>query len=244
MFLRNCLFLLLTAGTILANHNFNVINRCNQLIQVGILNNPGHALPLGGGFTLLSGYSQRFQVPRGWAGRMWPRTGCDQNGNNCQTGSCGNRIQCNGAGGHPPASLVEITLNGYGGKDFYDVSFVDGFNIPVTMRPVGRGQNGHYDCGTAGCRRDLNQDCPSWLRQVVGGRTVGCKSACVAFNTDQYCCRGAFNRPQTCRSSHWPVNFPKFFKDRCPDAYSYAYDDVKSTFTCTAGADYEVVLCP
>jgi hypothetical protein len=25
-------------------------------------------------------------------------------------------------------------LNGDGGKDFYDVSFVDGFNVPVQVR--------------------------------------------------------------------------------------------------------------
>jgi hypothetical protein len=45
-------------------------------------------------------------------------------------------LQCNGAGGVPPVTLAEITLNGAGGKDFYDVSLVDGFNVPVQVRKV------------------------------------------------------------------------------------------------------------
>ena len=43
-------------------------------------------------------------------------------------------MRCNGAGGVPPVTLAEITLNGAGGLDFYDVSLVDGFNVPVQVR--------------------------------------------------------------------------------------------------------------
>ncbi|PKI55249.1 hypothetical protein CRG98_024366 [Punica granatum] len=35
-----------------------------------------------------------------------------------------------------------------------------------------------------------------------------------------------------------------FFKDRCPDAYSYPRDDASSTFTCPGGTNYKVVFCP
>uniref|UniRef100_A0A0D3GKV3 Thaumatin-like protein n=1 Tax=Oryza barthii TaxID=65489 RepID=A0A0D3GKV3_9ORYZ len=36
-----------------------------------------------------------------------------------------------------------------------------------------------------------------------------------------------------------------FFKGACPRAYSYAYDDATSTFTCAAaGGGYDVVFCP
>ena len=65
------------------------------------------------------------------------RTGCkfDRNGQcNCATGDCHNKLQCNGAGGVPPATLAEIQLNRDGGKGFYDVSLVDGFNVPVQVR--------------------------------------------------------------------------------------------------------------
>jgi hypothetical protein len=43
-------------------------------------------------------------------------------------------LECNGAGGEPPATLAEIRLNGAGGLDFYDISLVDGFNVPVQVR--------------------------------------------------------------------------------------------------------------
>lgn len=72
-------------------------------------------------------------APAGWAGRFWARTYCDVNTKHCLTGDCGNRLECGGNGGAPPASLVEITLNGYGGMDFYDISLVDGFNLPLSV---------------------------------------------------------------------------------------------------------------
>jgi hypothetical protein len=43
-------------------------------------------------------------------------------------------LKCNGAAGDPPATQVEITLNGDGEKDYYYVSLVDGFNVPVQVR--------------------------------------------------------------------------------------------------------------
>jgi len=43
-------------------------------------------------------------------------------------------LQCNDAGGVPPVTLAQVSLNGADGKDFYDVSLVDGFNIPVQVR--------------------------------------------------------------------------------------------------------------
>lgn len=72
------------------------------------------------------------------------------------------------------------------------------------------------------------------MRQTSEHGTVGCKSACLAFNTDEYCCRNDHGTPETCKSSDWPVDYPAYFKSKCPDAYSYAYDDHKSTFTCQA----------
>ncbi|KAK8480968.1 hypothetical protein V6N11_019939 [Hibiscus sabdariffa] len=40
------------------------------------------------------------------------------------------------------------------------------------------------------------------------------------------------------------TDFSRFFKTRCPDAYSYPQDDPTSTFTCPGGVDYSVVFCP
>lgn len=72
-----------------------------------------------------------------------------------------------------------------------------------------------------------------------GGEVVGCKSACEAFGLDQYCCSGEFANPSTCK----PSFYSSIFKRACPRAYSYAFDDGTSTFTCKA-SEYAIVFCP
>jgi hypothetical protein len=80
--------------------------------------------------------SETSSVSWGLAGRIWARTGCQFN-ISCQvqfaTGDCGDRLECNGAGGEPQASVAEITLNGPGGLDYYNVSIVDGFNVGLQV---------------------------------------------------------------------------------------------------------------
>ncbi|BBH08032.1 Pathogenesis-related thaumatin superfamily protein, partial [Prunus dulcis] len=138
--------------------------------------------------------------------------------------------------GCPPATLAEFTLNGAGGLDFYDVSFVDGYNLPMTVVPEG-GTGGN--CTTTGCEVDLNVGCPSELKVAASDEGVACKSACEAFGDPQYCCSGAYATPDTCK----PSSYSQFFKNACPKAYSYAYDDGTSTFTC-ASANYLITFCP
>jgi len=135
----------------------------------------------------------------------------------------------------PPVTLAEFTLNGAGGFDFYDVSLVDGYNLPMTV--VAEGGTGG-NCTTTGCVVDLNAACPSQLKVMNSGEDVACKSACEAFGAPQYCCNGAYSTPDTCK----PSSYSEFFKSACPRAYSYAYDDGTSTFTC-ASANYVITFC-
>ncbi|GFY89862.1 pathogenesis-related thaumatin superfamily protein [Actinidia rufa] len=179
--------------------------------------------------------SRAFQAPTGWSGRFWARTGCKFDGSGsgyCNTGDCGSgHAECDGAGASPPATLAEFTL-GPGGLDFYDVSLVDGYNLPVLVEAGG----GSGTCGSTGCVTDLNRQCPAELRVEAGS---ACKSACEAFGTPEYCCSGAYNSPAACK----PTVYSEMFKSACPRSYSYAYDDPTSTFTCS-GADYTVTFCP
>jgi hypothetical protein len=72
-------------------------------------------------------------ISNSWSGRIWARTGCSFDAKGvgpCEVGDCGNKLQCNGAGGVPPVSLAEFTT---GDVDFYDVSFVDGVNVPIEV---------------------------------------------------------------------------------------------------------------
>ncbi|URE28636.1 Thaumatin family, partial [Musa troglodytarum] len=144
------------------------------------------------GFQLDSGASFSLDAPPAWGGRLWARQTCstDSAGKfSCITGDCGTgQVACNGNGGAPPTTLVEFTLQGDGGKDFYDVSCVDGFNLPVLVVPSG-GSN----CESTSCPVNVNAQCPQELQVTApDGGVVGCKSACVAFNTDEYCCRGQY----------------------------------------------------
>lgn len=241
--------LILALATLVAAvsaHEIHIINNCGFTVWPGILNNPGHQLPLNGGFELKPHQSRKFGVPKAWGGRFWGRTHCDGHGH-CLTGDCGNKIQCHGAGGVPPVTLAEIKFDGDGGKDYYDVSLVDGYNVPMKMYPIAgtfhKDSKSHYDCNPAGCHGHIN--CPKELAVHHGKEVIACKSACEAFNTDLYCCRGAHNKPQTCKSSMWKVNYPAIFKKSCPDAYSYAYDDHSSTFTCKGhpATGYVVQFC-
>lgn len=142
-------------------------------------------------------------------------------------------MECNGAGATPPATLAEFTLgSGSSTQDFYDVSLVDGYNLQMIVEVNG----GSGNCGTTGCVDDLNRRCPSELKVGGGG---GCRSACEAFGTSEYCCKGAFGSPESCQ----PTMYSQVFKMACPKSYSYAYDDATSTFTCTA-ADYVITFCP
>ncbi|CAI0425477.1 unnamed protein product [Linum tenue] len=238
------LFLLLTLfqGISIANATvFTLLNQCGYTIWPGTLSGNGAAALGDGGFSLSPGASVQFQAPPGWSGRFWTRTGCnfDESGNGrCLTGDCGGTLKCAG-GGTPPVSLAEFTVAaGPGEKDFYDVSLVDGYNVGVGVKPVGSGSG---DCQYAGCVTDLNAKCPPELRVTDPGtgNVVACKSACAAFDAPEFCCTGDHATPQTCSPSQYSV----LFKDACPTAYSYAYDDASSTCTCS-GSDYLITFCP
>lgn len=221
---------------------FTFTNKCDQTIWPGILSNAGVA-PLGTtGFALQKDESRTIQAPSSWGGRFWGRTDCAEDSSGkfaCVTGDCGSgKLECVGGNAAPPATLAEFTLDGDGGMDFFDVSLVDGYNLPMLVVPQG---GSGANCSATGCRVDVNGLCPSELKvtSTEGGAVVACKSACEAFGDPEYCCSGAFATPDVCK----PSSFSEMFKDACPTAYSYAYDDKTSTFTCS-GADYVITFCP
>lgn len=134
---------------------FTVTNNCPYTIWPGTLAGAGTPQLSSTGFRLDSGQSVSIPTIPGWSGRLWARTGCtfDESGaGKCQTGDCGGRLECDGMGATPPASLFEITLGTGSGLDFYDVSLVDGYNIPLIAAP--RGASGA--CNATGCAANIN----------------------------------------------------------------------------------------
>ncbi|KAF8035435.1 hypothetical protein BT93_C1459 [Corymbia citriodora subsp. variegata] len=225
---------------------FTIVNKCSFKVWPGILSSAGTAPLPTTGFALDPGASSSVAIPASWSGRLWGRTLCSEDPATgkfaCLTGDCGSSgLECSGSGAAPPATLAEFTLDGAGGLDFYDVSLVDGYNLPMLVVPQGGASSGAGNCTATGCAADLNAACPQELKVTSAGSEggVACKSACDAFGDPQYCCSGAYGSPNTCR----PSQYSEFFKSACPKAYSYAYDDGTSTFTC-ASADYEITFCP
>ncbi|KAF8011769.1 hypothetical protein BT93_I0033 [Corymbia citriodora subsp. variegata] len=237
-------FHVLAFSGVVDSATFTILNKCAYTVWPGILSGAGTAQLPTTGFALQPGQSNAISVPASWSGRLWGRTLCALNATEgrfvCATGDCGSpTVECSGAGAVPPATLAEFTLDGAGGLDFYDVSLVDGYNLPMWV--VQRGGKGG-NCTATGCAADLNAGCPRELQVDVdggGGGSVACKSACDAFGDPKYCCSGAYSSPATCK----PSGYSEFFKKACPTAYSYAFDDGTSTFTCPS-ADYVITFCP
>ncbi|KAL2348063.1 hypothetical protein Fmac_002063 [Flemingia macrophylla] len=215
-------FLLIAATWVAAAQaaTFNITNGCNYTVWAA-------AVP-GGGARLNPNETWSLEVANGTTGgRIWGRTNCTFNSTGqgtCLTGDCGGVLVCNKTG-TPPNTVVEFAMNQYNNLDFYDITLLDGFNIPVQVSPT-------YNCSTVKCAADITGECPTQL-QAPGG----CNNPCTVFNTTQYCCTSSAD-------GCGPTDYSKFFKDRCPDAYSYPMDDATSTFTCVGGSDYRVLFCP
>ncbi|KAJ9186627.1 hypothetical protein P3X46_002174 [Hevea brasiliensis] len=231
------LLLVFSLGSLANATFFTLQNLCSYTIWPGTLSGNGAATLGDGGFVLSPGSSIQLQAPPSWSGRFWARTGCkfdDSGAGKCVTGDCGGILKCTG-GGAPPVTLAEFTIaSNHNDKDFYDVSLVDGYNIGLGVKALG----GSGDCQYAGCQEDLNGNCPAELQVVDSGSVVACKSACEAFNAPQFCCTGDHSTPQSCS----PTQYSALFKNACPTAYSYAYDDATSTCTCS-GSDYLITFC-
>src|SRR5579863_10264094 len=131
-----------------------------------------------GGANLKTGPGEAFVV--GWSnafsGRLWPRSGCNAGGTGCtQTGN---------------DTLAEITLMAGMASDWYDISLVDGFTIPVGIIqlsvpwspsaayvPGGRLSAADQECGSPICAIDMNPGCPaSQQEKDSSGHVWGCKN--------------------------------------------------------------------
>ncbi|KAF8316074.1 Osmotin, thaumatin-like protein [Clavulina sp. PMI_390] len=240
---------LLAAVSAYADRTFTVTNNCAVTIWPALFTdlNAGTAVPSQAtGWEAAAGTSVTFSVPDNWtAGRIWGRTDCDFSEGDlaCSTGACNGGLECDTSTGTgvPPATLAEFTLDG-SGSDWFDVSIVDGFNLPVTIVESA-------GCGSASCPTNLNTNCPTALQTISNGVVVGCKSDCLVDSDPSdspSCCSGSYDTAATCPSSGVPDY--SYFKDGCPDSYVYAYDESSGTalWQCdgTVKPNYSVTFCP
>ncbi|EKM57391.1 uncharacterized protein PHACADRAFT_255113 [Phanerochaete carnosa HHB-10118-sp] len=252
---RTTLLVLAASCTVGYTRTFTVLNACPFTIWPAMFTDltAGTAVPdFATGWEAAPSTSVSFTVPDNWtAGRIWGRRDCNFNittGPTCLTGWCNGGLLCDPhtGTGVPPASVAEWTLQGSGNQDFYDVSLVDGYDLPISI-------TNNVGCPVADCTVDLGPICPQPIQGPFDstGFAVGCKSACFA-NLDgdptnsPNCCSGSFDTAATCPSSG--VEFYSFFKGNCPDAYAYAFDESSGTalWMCDSGlnADYTLTFCP
>ncbi|CAO3632529.1 unnamed protein product [Cunninghamella blakesleeana] len=204
-----------------------LINQCSYGLTVAKLTNKESE---GEQASLSAGSKKVYSLPNNWGGRFFGRKHCA--GAACTVAGASKEV--------PPASLAEFTFRGWGGNDYYDISLVDGFNLPMKIEPIGgKGGNasGKYKCGSPTCKK--LPTCENGFQVSDKGQFASCLSACSKFNTDEYCCRGEFGTPDKCQASQ----YSKSLKSACPDAYSFAYDDTSSTYSCVA-TGYTVTFCP
>ena len=133
-----------------SDHNLPIVisNQCNDDLWPGFITQFGGG-PEMTGFKLPASEQRTIHVGNDWQGRVWGRTNCSfdssgepsgQGSRACSTGDCGS-LKCEVAGASP-ATLAEFTLEGSASQTFYDISLVDGYNLPmaIVLMPNGNSQ--------------------------------------------------------------------------------------------------------
>jgi hypothetical protein len=162
---------------------------------------------------------------------------------------------CVADGNEGRGTLVQLNLPA-DGPDVYDVSLVDGFNVPMAMIPVAVDSSIEAEpCRAASCAADLTVVCPeALLRYDDQGEVAYCASSCRACDAcldcddcadpgspacvgcgafADFCCTG-----QACQANEHTM----LWKSLCPDAITYPED--AGARACTQRTDFDVVYCP
>ncbi|XP_055325704.1 uncharacterized protein LOC129579578 [Sitodiplosis mosellana] len=201
----------------------------------------------------------------GWAGRVWPKIGCNRNGANCEFGQ--SIAPCPSGGCHPPADTkVEFFFPRINSNQnsFYDISLVDGFSLASEIIPIRNGN--HFQQGTCvrtDCRLTPNQ-CPGNEKFGLGNlsvqknnRPVGCLSPCKKWNYPapygqgrneqqgdgrKLCCPSPVSVEECRRGIVAQTEYVNLVRRACPTAYSFAYDDDGGSHDCPSDTSFHVTF--
>jgi len=106
--------------------------------------------------------------------RVWPKTGCNKNGQNCKVGQT--IAPCSSKYGCQPAldSLVEVTYgcsgpgcSGSSSYANYDFSLVDGYTFPLKLKA--KGTEANPACVNVNCKQLTKNACPRHADLSDGG---------------------------------------------------------------------------
>jgi hypothetical protein len=247
-----------------------ILNGCDVTVWIVATPNAGVVTKLPGLVKIEAGKTHDYDVdPTGWAGRLWPKTGCDSNGYNCAAGDavppCGSGSDAGPC--EPPADTkIEFNFAPTAGtaRSFYDISLVDGYSLPFWIRPSTHDKtcvDTLCDLSLASCPTDetyAGTDLGS-LAVVSGGKTVQCLSPCKRWNYPApigmgnpettapgpaLCCPSPVT-PAACNvaSGVRTTKYAKLVHERCRSAYAYSYDDAAGSHDCPSTTRFDVVLC-
>lgn len=139
-------------------HRINFINQCPFPVWYGVENNAGNpnvsdptpnptpdTYKLAGQVAGLRPVVKSITIPGTYLGEFFPRTGCSVVGNKlvCKTADCNSPAAtgtCNGDGASPFTRIEEAffsRVQGAGYQGTYDISVINGANIPVEMKGLG-----------------------------------------------------------------------------------------------------------
>ncbi|KAF8754527.1 thaumatin-like protein [Rhizoctonia solani] len=205
---------------------FTVYNACPFTIWPAVWTNTsyGNAFPLvEGGWEAPTNTSKQFAVPDNWAaGRIWGRRGCDfSNPKDKVPIPASQEVNPVRIDGAAPTTLAEWTLSPTDDRaDYYDVSLLDGFDLPIRITPSA-------ECPAAECAVDLVATCPEPLRiptdqnQPAQADFVFCELDGNPGNSAN-CCTGQFSTQEACPSNN--IAFFDYFRGSCPTAYAWTFD--------------------
>ncbi|XP_013690831.1 PR5-like receptor kinase [Brassica napus] len=244
MALRIALLLFLAShlSVSVTSRSFTIENKCDFTIWPATYNYQGSVDTTG--FILEKGEKRTINTTSSWKGYLWGRTLCSRDSSagyfSCITGDCDSgNIECSKEA-VPPATLAEFNLVSDGGNDYYDVSVINGYNLPVLVTP----ENGL--CKSIGCDIDIKKTCPTelWMPDIKSNDPYACRTSCQKNQTRELCCVGHYQEvgipPQECKRTIYSETFNR----TCPGAYSYAYDSNSSTFTCPYSSNFVIQFCP
>jgi len=155
--------------------------------------------------------------------------------------------------------------------DTVDMSLVDGYSLPFKLAVKGNCTRQLKPFQSMDCSGLSLNSCPASealssqnvdLRaQSPAGKLAGCFSPCMKLTDDKwskpvgmadspmvapYCCACASGGPDICKSG--PVqqtNYVQMVHQMCPEAYGFAFDDIRATIVCTQATQYIVTyFCP
>lgn len=151
------------------------------------------------------------------------------------------------------AMLTNLAIN-RSSVDNYGVSVQSGYNLPITISSTAfnnQVNNNAFSCGGPIWNHSITATgtnaCPDALQEPSVTNYQVCESACLTFNTNDFCCLnpGACNMKGGCEAG-WPnQNYYNVFASACPNCLITNCDNPNYTCGSKGGlTQYTIVFLP